>query len=91
MKLENGVDLHRIARATPGSSGADLANMINEAALFAARENKETVSMSNIEQARDKVMLGVARESKFMTVEDKKATAYHEAGHTLFALLSKTC
>lgn len=83
VKLENGVDLTRIARATPGSSGADLANMINEAALFAARENKETVSMNNIESARDKVMLGVARESKFMSEEDKRATAYHEAGHTL--------
>jgi cell division protease FtsH len=83
VKLESGVDLSRIARATPGSSGADLANMINEAALFAARQNKETVSMDNIEMARDKVMIGVARGSKFMSDEDKKATAYHEAGHTL--------
>jgi cell division protease FtsH len=83
VRLESGVDLMRIARATPGSSGADLANMINEAALFAARENKETVSMNNIEEARDKVMLGVAKKSKFMSEEDKKATAYHEAGHTL--------
>ncbi len=83
VKLENDVDLSRIARATPGSSGADLANMINEAALFAARQNKETVSMDNIEDARDKVMLGVAKKSKFMTDDDKKATAYHEAGHTL--------
>jgi cell division protease FtsH len=83
VKLEAGVDLMRIARATPGSSGADLANMINEAALFAARENKETVSMNNIEEARDKVMLGVAKKSKFMSEDDKKATAYHEAGHTL--------
>ncbi|MDC7238034.1 MAG: ATP-dependent zinc metalloprotease FtsH [Sphaerochaetaceae bacterium] len=83
VKLEAGVDLMRIARATPGSSGADLANMINEAALFAARENKETVSMGNIEAARDKVMLGVAKKSKFMSEDDKKATAYHEAGHTL--------
>lgn len=83
VKLESDVDLSRIARATPGSSGADLANMINEAALFAARQNKETVSMDNIEDARDKVMLGVAKKSKFMTDDDKKATAYHEAGHTL--------
>lgn len=83
VRLENDVDLTRIARATPGSSGADLANMINEAALFAARQNKETVSMDNIEEARDKVMLGVAKKSKFMTDDDKKATAYHEAGHTL--------
>lgn len=83
VKLEADVDLMRIARATPGSSGADLANMINEAALFAARQNKETVSMDNIEDARDKVMLGVAKKSKFMSEDDKKATAYHEAGHTL--------
>ncbi len=83
VKLEADVDLSRIARATPGSSGADLANMINEGALFAARENKETVSMSNIEAARDKVMIGTAKRSKFMTEEGKKATAYHEAGHAL--------
>ncbi|MGD1817207.1 MAG: ATP-dependent zinc metalloprotease FtsH [Pleomorphochaeta sp.] len=83
VRLESDVDLNRIARATPGSSGADLANMINEAALFAARENKETVSMNNIEEARDKVLLGVAKKSKVMSVEDKRATAYHEAGHTL--------
>ncbi|MDY4609501.1 MAG: ATP-dependent zinc metalloprotease FtsH [Sphaerochaetaceae bacterium] len=83
VKLESDVDLHRIARATPGTSGADLANLVNEAALFAAREGKETVSMSDIEQARDKILLGVARESRFMTEEEKRATAYHEAGHTL--------
>ncbi len=83
VKLESDVDLHRIARATPGTSGADLANLVNEAALFAAREGKETVSMSDVEQARDKILLGVARESRFMTEEEKKATAYHEAGHTL--------
>ncbi len=83
VRLESDVDLNRIARATPGSSGADLANMINEAALFAARENKETVSMNNIEEARDKVLLGVAKKSKVMSAEDKRATAYHEAGHTL--------
>ncbi|MGD1820683.1 MAG: ATP-dependent zinc metalloprotease FtsH [Pleomorphochaeta sp.] len=83
VRLESDVDLNRIARATPGSSGADLANMINEAALFAARENKETVSMNNIEEARDKVLLGVAKKSKVMSADDKRATAYHEAGHTL--------
>lgn len=83
VKLEPDVDLHRIARATPGTSGADLANLVNEAALFAAREGKETVSMSDVEQARDKILLGVARESRFMTEEEKRATAYHEAGHTL--------
>lgn len=83
VKLESDVNLHRIARATPGTSGADLANLVNEAALFAAREGKETVSMADFEQARDKILLGVARESRFMTEEEKRATAYHEAGHTL--------
>ena len=77
------VDLPRIARATPGSSGADLANLVNEAALFAARENRTTVGMDDFEKARDKILLGVARESVYMTDEEKKATAYHEAGHTL--------
>ena len=77
------VDLSRIARATPGSSGADLANLVNEAALFAARNNRTEVSMDDFENARDKILLGVARESVFMTAEEKKATAYHEAGHTL--------
>ncbi len=83
VKLQPDVDLHRIARATPGTSGADLANLVNESALFAAREGKDTVSMNDFEQARDKILLGVARQSKFMTVEEKRATAYHEAGHTL--------
>ena len=77
------VDLERIARATPGSSGADLANLVNEAALFAARANRTVVSMDDFEKARDKILLGVARESVYMTAEEKRATAYHEAGHTL--------
>lgn len=77
------VDLSRIARATPGSSGADLANLVNEAALFAARANRTTVDMDDFEKARDKILLGVARESVYMTADEKKATAYHEAGHTL--------
>ena len=77
------VDLERVARATPGSSGADLANLVNEAALYAARNNRQTVVMNDFEMARDKIILGVARESRFMTEDEKKATAYHEAGHTL--------
>lgn len=81
--LEESVDLERIARATPGTSGADLANLVNEAALFAARSNRMTVNMEDFEKARDKIILGVARESRFMTLEEKKATAYHESGHTL--------
>ena len=83
VKIAEDVDLERVARATPGSSGADLANLVNEAALFAARENRMTVSMEDFEKARDKILLGVARESVYMTPEEKKATAYHEAGHTL--------
>ena len=77
------VDLPRVARATPGSSGADLANLVNEAALFAARANRTTVMMDDFEKARDKILLGVARESVYMTEDEKRATAYHEAGHTL--------
>lgn len=83
VKLDSDVDLSRIARATPGASGADLANIVNEAALYAAREGKRTVSMKNFEEARDKVAFGVARKSRVMSAEEKTATAYHEAGHTL--------
>ena len=83
VKCSQDIDLERVARATPGSSGADLANLVNEAALYAARAKRETVNMDDFEQARDKIILGVARQSKFMTDEEKKATAYHEAGHTL--------
>ena len=83
VKCEPGLDLERVARATPGSSGADLANLVNEAALYAARSRREMVNMDDFEKARDKIILGVARESKFMTADEKKATAYHEAGHTL--------
>ena len=83
VKLSGDVDLARIARATPGTSGADLANLVNEAALFAARGNETIVNMQNFEEARDKILLGVAKKSVFMTEEEKRATAYHEAGHTL--------
>ncbi len=83
IKLDDSVDLHRIARATPGTSGADLANLVNEAALFAAREGTSKLSMEHFELARDKLLLGIARQSKVMTVEEKRATAYHEAGHAL--------
>ncbi len=83
VKLSDDVDLARIARATPGTSGADLANMVNEAALFAARNNETIVTMDDFESARDKIILGVAKKSAFMTEDEKRATAYHEAGHTL--------
>ncbi|MCR5760514.1 MAG: ATP-dependent zinc metalloprotease FtsH [Sphaerochaetaceae bacterium] len=83
VKLDSSVDLRRIARATPGASGADLANLVNEAALFATREKRKTVVMQDFEQARDKMVLGVAKKSHVMKDEDKKMTAYHEAGHAL--------
>ncbi|WP_321991707.1 ATP-dependent zinc metalloprotease FtsH [Marispirochaeta aestuarii] len=81
--LSEDVDINRIARATPGSSGADLANLVNEAALFAARENSSAVNMKHFEEARDKLLLGVARRSRVISPEDKLMTAYHEAGHAL--------
>jgi cell division protease FtsH len=83
IQLADDVDLNRVARATPGTSGADLANMVNEAALFAARNNRQTVHMLDFEEARDKTLLGVARKSRVITLDDKRATAYHEAGHAL--------
>lgn len=82
-KLDATVDLHRVAQATPGSSGADLANMVNEAALFAARRGKTEVSMQDFEEARDKLLMGLARRSKVIQPKEKLATAYHEAGHAL--------
>ena len=81
--LDTDVNINRIARATPGSSGADLANLVNEAALFAARESSSTVNMKHFEEARDKLLLGVARKSRVISPEDKLMTAYHEAGHAL--------
>jgi cell division protease FtsH len=81
--LAENVDLDRIARATPGSSGADLANMVNEAALFAARRNRTKVEMIDFEDARDKTMMGIARHSKVIPPKVKEMTAFHEAGHAL--------
>ncbi len=84
--LAPDVDARVIARGTPGFSGADLANLINEAALMAARRNKRLVTMSEFEDAKDKVMMGAERRSMVMTEEEKQLTAYHEAGHALVAL-----
>ncbi len=86
--LAADVDARIIARGTPGFSGADLANLINEAALLAARLNKRVVSMSELEAAKDKVMMGTERRSMVMTDEEKKLTAYHESGHAVVALHS---
>ena len=76
-----------IARGTPGFSGADLANLVNEAALFAARQDKKLVEMAEFDRAKDKIMMGAERKSMVMTEEDKKQTAYHEAGHAIVARL----
>ena len=76
-----------IARGTPGFSGADLANLVNEAALFAARADKKLVEMSDLEQAKDKIMMGAERRSMVMSEEDKRNTAYHEAGHAIVGRL----
>jgi len=83
------VKLRTIARGTPGFSGADLANLCNESALLAARKNKRIVTMIDIEEAKDKVMMGAERRSMVMTDDDKKLTAYHEGGHAIVALNEK--
>ncbi len=82
------VELEKIARGTPGFSGADLANLINEAALIAARRSKDKVDMVDFEFAKDKVLMGVERRSMVLSDEEKKNTAYHEAGHALIAKLT---
>ncbi|ELR66172.1 Cell division protein FtsH [Photobacterium marinum] len=85
--LDNDVKPSLIARGTPGFSGADLANLVNEAALFAARGNKRTVSMVEFELAKDKIMMGAERKSMVMTDDQKESTAYHEAGHAIIGRL----
>ncbi|HET7224215.1 MAG TPA: ATP-dependent zinc metalloprotease FtsH [Candidatus Eisenbacteria bacterium] len=85
--LADDVDLRTIARGTPGMSGADLANLVNEAALLAARRNKKKVTGREFADAKDKVMLGMERKSLVMTEEERRTTAYHEAGHALVAWL----
>ncbi len=88
-KLPNtvGVDPHSLARGTPGFSGAQLANLVNEAALFAARRNKKSVDMNDFEDAKDKLYMGPERKSMVLREEERRATAYHEAGHALVAEL----
>jgi cell division protease FtsH len=81
------VELEKIARGTPGFSGADLENLVNEAALWAARQNKKEVENIDFEMAKDKVMMGAERKSMILTEEEKRVTAYHEAGHALMAKL----
>ena len=85
--LAGDVKAELIARGTPGFSGADLANLVNEAALFAARKSKRLVDMDDFEMAKDKIMMGAERKSMVMSEEEKKNTAYHESGHTVVAKL----
>jgi cell division protease FtsH len=85
------VDLRIIARGTPGFSGADLMNLVNEAALMAARVGRRAVTMEDFEQAKDKIMMGAERRSMVMTAEQKEMTAYHEAGHALVGLKLPKC
>ncbi len=85
--MDDDVDLEVLARSTPGFSGADLANMVNEAALLAARRNKEKVSMIDFEDAKDRVLMGPARRSLVLSAKEKLQTAYHEAGHVLIGRL----
>ena len=87
LPLDDGVKPALIARGTPGFSGADLSNLVNEAALFAARENRKKVSMDHFERAKDKIMMGAERKSMVMSDAEKKLTAYHEAGHAIIGRL----
>jgi cell division protease FtsH len=91
-KISTGPDVNPkvIARGTPGFSGADLANIVNESALLAARKNKRIVTMSDLEEAKDKVMMGAERRSMVMNEEEKTLTAYHEGGHAVVALYEQT-
>jgi cell division protease FtsH len=86
--IADDVDLSIIARGTPGFSGADLANLVNEAALWAARQNRKAVMMVDFEMSKDKVLMGVERKSMILSDEEKKNTAYHEAGHALVAAMT---
>jgi cell division protease FtsH len=86
--LDGDVDLAKVARGTPGFSGADLANLVNEAALLAARKSRDKVATADFEEAKDKVLMGAARKSLVISEEEKKNTAVHEAGHALVAKLT---
>lgn len=83
VQTDSRVDLEKIAKGTPGMTGADLANVVNEAALLAARLNRKKVTISDFEEAKDKVMMGAARKTLVITEDEKRLTAYHEAGHVL--------
>jgi len=86
--ISENVNLDILARGTPGFSGADLANMVNEAALMAARDSKDAVEMEDFENAKDKVLMGMERRSMIISEEEKRNTAYHESGHALVSKLT---
>lgn len=87
VKLSPNVDLHKIARGTPGFSGADLANLVNEAAITATKKDKSEITIQDFEEARDKITLGKESKTKMLTEQDRKITAWHEAGHALITLM----
>src|SRR5690606_24544701 len=87
LPVEPDLDTEILARGTPGFSGADLANMVNEAALLAARRGQDKVGIIDFEDAKDRVMMGPARRSMMLTQEEKLTTAYHEIGHALLSML----
>jgi cell division protease FtsH len=89
--LGDGVDIGKLAKATPGMSGADLANLVNEAALLAARRDKDRVEMNDLEEAKDRVLLGAERRSMVISDEERRLTAYHEAGHAVAAHHTPDC
>jgi len=89
--LSDDVDLAKLAKATPGMSGADLANMVNEAALLAARRDKDRVDMTDLEEAKDRVLLGAERRSMVISEEERRLSAYHEAGHAVAAAMTPEC
>lgn len=86
VKIDPTIDISRLARATPGFSGADLANLINEAALIASKKNQDLIVIADFEEARDKIIMGKERKSIILTPEERKVTAFHEAGHALMIL-----
>src|SRR5690606_10528905 len=85
--LAEDVELSRVARGTPGFSGADLENLVNESALAAARDGRETITAFDFDSAKDKVMMGAERRNVHISEREKKVTAWHEAGHTMIATL----
>lgn len=89
--MADDVDLKKMAKATPGFTGADLSNLLNEGALYAARHNQDKIFMADIEQAVEKVVAGTEKRSRIITEKDKELTAYHEVGHALVALLTPKC